>query len=148
MVQPRYNSCKSQWRLVVKMTGRAAKFHPWLNIWDCRPGCLVAFPVTPAVLILSNLHFQLSLLIHRKHSLKLNETKPKPVSVNITQKKEAGLIKSMMHNHFHQSCKVESQTQHHSHTKLRPFCSTTKALLLTRQSLAFYSNCVMVADLG
>ena len=30
-----------QWRLVVKLAGRAAKFHLWLNIWDCRcrPGC-------------------------------------------------------------------------------------------------------------
>ena len=46
-----------QWRLVVKLAGRAAKFHLWLNVWDCRPGCfynIVAFPVTPAVLILSN----------------------------------------------------------------------------------------------
>jgi len=46
-----------QWRLVVKLAGRAAKFHLWLNIWDCHPGCfhnIVAFPVTPAVLILSN----------------------------------------------------------------------------------------------
>jgi len=35
-----------QWRLVVKLAGRAAKFHLWLNIWDCRPGCfynIVAF---------------------------------------------------------------------------------------------------------
>ena len=48
---------RDQWRLVVKLTGRAAKFHHWLNIWDCRPGCfynIVAFPVTAAVLILSN----------------------------------------------------------------------------------------------
>jgi len=31
-----------QWRLVVKMAWRAAKFHLWLNIKDCRPapGCL------------------------------------------------------------------------------------------------------------
>jgi len=31
-----------QWQLVVKMAGRAAKFHLWLNIQDCRtaPGCL------------------------------------------------------------------------------------------------------------
>ena len=46
-----------QWRLVVKLAGRAAKFHLWLNIWDCRPGCfynIVVFPVTPAVLVLSN----------------------------------------------------------------------------------------------
>ena len=28
-----------QWRLVVKLAGRAARFHLWLNIWDCRPGC-------------------------------------------------------------------------------------------------------------
>jgi len=28
-----------QWRLVVKLAGRAAKFYLWLNIWDCRPGC-------------------------------------------------------------------------------------------------------------
>ena len=35
-------SCGHQWRLVVKMAGRAAKFHLWLNIQDCRPapGCL------------------------------------------------------------------------------------------------------------
>jgi len=31
--------CYTQWRLVVKLAGRAAKFHLWLNIWDCRPGC-------------------------------------------------------------------------------------------------------------
>jgi len=33
---------KDQWRLVVKMAGRAAKFHLWLNIQVCRPapGCL------------------------------------------------------------------------------------------------------------
>jgi len=30
-----------QWRLVVKLAGRAAKFHLWLNIWDCRPGCFL-----------------------------------------------------------------------------------------------------------
>jgi len=29
----------NQWRLVVKLAGGAAKFHLWLNIWDCRPGC-------------------------------------------------------------------------------------------------------------
>jgi len=28
-----------QWRLVVKLAGRAARIHFWLNIWDCRPGC-------------------------------------------------------------------------------------------------------------
>jgi len=28
-----------QWRLVVKLAVRATKFHLWLNIWDCRPGC-------------------------------------------------------------------------------------------------------------
>jgi len=42
-----------QWRLVVRLAGRAAKFHLWLNTWDYRPGCfynIVAFPV----LILSN----------------------------------------------------------------------------------------------
>jgi len=46
-----------QRRLVVKLAGRAAKLHLWLNIWDCRPGCfynIVAFPFTPAVPILSN----------------------------------------------------------------------------------------------
>ena len=30
-----------QWRLVVKMAGRAAKFHLWLNIQDCRPALAV-----------------------------------------------------------------------------------------------------------
>jgi len=54
----------------------------------------------------------------------------------------------MTHNHCNQSCKDESRIQHHSHTKLGTFRSTTKALLLTRQSLAFYSNSVMAADLG
>jgi len=44
--------------------------------------------------------------------------------------------------------KGESRTQHHSHTKLRKFCSTTETLLSIRQGLAFYSNCVMAADLG
>ena len=65
----------NQWRLVVKLAGRAAKFNLWLNIWDCRPGCfynIVAFPVTPAVLILQTRNFQLSLLIHRKQSLQFN----------------------------------------------------------------------------
>jgi len=51
----------------------------------------------------------------------------------------------MTHNQCYQS---ESRTQHHSHTKLRTFHWTTKALLLTGQSLAFYSNRVMAADLG
>jgi len=54
----------------------------------------------------------------------------------------------MTHNHCHQSCKGESRTQHYSHTKLGTFRSTNDALLLTRQSLAFYSNRVMAADLG
>jgi len=54
----------------------------------------------------------------------------------------------MTHNHRHQSCKGECRTQNHSHTKLGTFRSTTKALLLTTQSLAFYSNRVMAADLG
>jgi len=49
---------RHQWRLVVKMAGRATKFHLWLNIQDCRPECpwlyIMAFPVTPAVLNLSN----------------------------------------------------------------------------------------------
>jgi len=54
------------------------------------------------------------------------------------------------HHHCHQSqsCKRESRTQHHSHTKLGTFRSTTKGLLLTRQSIAFYSSRVMAADLG
>jgi len=46
-----------QWRIVVKLAGRAAKFHLWLNILDCHHGCfynIVAFTVTPAALILSN----------------------------------------------------------------------------------------------
>jgi len=54
----------------------------------------------------------------------------------------------MTHNHCHQSCKGERRTQHHSHTKLGTFRSPTKALLLTRQSITFYSNLVMAADLG
>jgi len=54
----------------------------------------------------------------------------------------------MTHNHCHQSSKGESRTQHHSHAKLGTVRSTTKALLLARQSLAFYSNRVMAADLG
>jgi len=59
-----------------------------------------------------------------------------------------GPVKSMTHNQCHQSCKGESRTQDHSHTKLGTFRSTTKVLLLTQQSLAFYSNRVMAADLG
>ena len=54
---PIFLHCVQQWRLVVKLAGRAARFHLWLNTWDCRPGCfyiVVAFPVTPAALILSN----------------------------------------------------------------------------------------------
>jgi len=54
----------------------------------------------------------------------------------------------MTHNHCNQSCKDESPTQHHSHTKLGSFRSTTKALLLTRQILAFYTKSDMAADLG
>jgi len=54
----------------------------------------------------------------------------------------------MTDNHCHQSCESESPTQLHSHTKLRTFRSTTKAILLTTQSLAFYSNRVMAVDLG
>jgi len=61
---------------------------------------------------------------------------------------DIGPIKSMTHNHCHQSCKGESRTQHHSHTKLQRARSTTKVLLLPRQSLAFYSNRVMAANLG
>jgi len=52
------------------------------------------------------------------------------------------------HNHCHQRCKGERRTQHHLHTKLGTFRSTDEALLLTKQSLAFYSNRVMAADLG
>ena len=59
-----------------------------------------------------------------------------------------GHIKSMTHNKCHQSCKGKSRTQDHSHTKLGTFRSTTKVLLLIGQSLAFYSNRVMAADLG
>ena len=54
-----------QWQLVVKLDGRAAKFYLWFNIWDCRPGCfynIVAFPVTPAALILSNLKFSVVII--------------------------------------------------------------------------------------
>ena len=54
----------------------------------------------------------------------------------------------MTHNQCHQSCKGESRTQDHSHTKLGTFRSTTKALLLIWQSLAFYSNRVIAADLA
>jgi len=56
----------------------------------------------------------------------------------------------MTHNYCHQSCTGESRNQHHSRTKLGTFRSAAKALLvlLTRQSLAFYSNRVMAADLG
>ena len=74
--------------------------------------------------------------------------KPKPKAQTLTQKNQTGPIKSMTHNHCHQSCKSESRTQHHSHAKLGTFRSTTEALLLTRQSLAFSSNRVMAADLG
>ena len=59
-----------------------------------------------------------------------------------------GPIKRMTHNQCHQSCKVESRTQDHSHTKLGTFRSTTKVWLLIWQSLAFYSNRVMAADLA
>ena len=59
-----------------------------------------------------------------------------------------GPIKSMTHNQCHQSCKGEGRTKDHSHTKLGTFRSTTKVLLLIWQSLAFYSNRVMAADLG
>jgi len=54
----------------------------------------------------------------------------------------------MTHNHCHQSCKGESRTQHHSHTKLGLFRSTDEALLLSKQILAFYSKRVMAAGLG
>jgi len=33
-----YFKTGTQWRLVVKLAGRAARFDLWLNIWDCRPG--------------------------------------------------------------------------------------------------------------
>jgi len=62
--------------------------------------------------------------------------------------KPTGPIKSMTHNQCHQSCKGESRTQDHSHTKLGTFRSTTKMLLFIWQSLAFYSNRVMAAALG
>jgi len=39
-----------------------------------------------------------------------------------------GPIKSMTHNQCHQSCKGESRTQDHSHTKLGIFRSTTKVV--------------------
>jgi len=54
----------------------------------------------------------------------------------------------MTHNHCHQSCKGESRIQLHSPTELRTFRSTIKALLIKGQSLAFYSNRVVAADLG
>jgi len=44
----------------------------------------------------------------------------------------------MTHKHCHQSCKGQSRTQHHSHTKLETFRPTDEALLLTKQSVAFY----------
>ena len=59
-----------------------------------------------------------------------------------------GPIKSMTHNHCRQSCKGESRNQDHSQTKVGICRSTTKMLLLRRQSLAFYSNRVMAADIG
>ena len=59
-----------------------------------------------------------------------------------------GPIKSMTHNQCHQRCKGESRTKDHLHTKLGTFRSTTKVLVLIWQSLAFYSNRVMAADLG
>jgi len=43
----------------------------------------------------------------------------------------------MAHNHSHQSGKGESRIMYHSHTKLGTYHSTIKALLFTRQSLAF-----------
>jgi len=59
-----------------------------------------------------------------------------------------GPIKSMTNNQRHQSCKGESRNQDHSHSKLGRFRLTSEMLLLLRQSLAFYSNRVMAADLG
>jgi len=53
----------------------------------------------------------------------------------------------MTQNHY-ESCKGKSRTQHHSHARLGTLRLTTKALLLTRQSLAFYSYRVMTADLS
>jgi len=41
-----------------------------------------------------------------------------------------GPIKSVTHNQCHLSCKGESRTQDHSHTKCGTFRSTTKVLLL------------------
>jgi len=59
-----------------------------------------------------------------------------------------GPMKIMTHNQCHQSCKGTSWTQDHLHTKPGTFCSTAKVLLLIWQSIAFYSNRVMAADLG
>ena len=59
-----------------------------------------------------------------------------------------GPINSMTHNQCHQSCKGESRTQDHSHTKLGTFRSTTKVIMLVWQSLAFYSNRVIAEDPG
>jgi len=39
LAQKRKSIQLQQWRLVVKLAGRAAKFHLWLNIWNCRHGC-------------------------------------------------------------------------------------------------------------
>jgi len=52
----------------------------------------------------------------------------------------------MTHNHCHQSCKRRESNPASLETwKIH---STTYALLLTKQSLAFYSSLVMSANLG
>ena len=125
------------------MAGRAAKFHIWLNMQDCRPPCPWLFingvsshfssPKLIKLVIFScpywyieNIHFSL---------IKSN---PNP---NHEHKRinPTGLIKSMTHNHCHQSCKAftkgESRTQDHSHSKLGTFRSTTKVLLWTGAEL-------------
>ena len=125
------------------MAGRAAKFHIWLNMQDCRPPCPWLFingvsshfssPKLIKLVIFScpywyieNIHFSL---------IKSN---PNP---NHEHKRinPTGPIKSMTHNHCHQSCKAftkgESRTQDHSHSKLGTFRSTTKVLLWTGAEL-------------
>ena len=132
------------------MAGRAAKFHLWLKIQDCRPTLAVyngvsshsSSPKLIKLVIFScpywyieNIHFSLM--------------KPNPNPKHKHKRIDpTGPIKSMTHNQCHQRCKSERRTKDHLHTKLGTFRSTTKVLLLIWQSLAFYSNRVMAADLG
>jgi len=91
---------------------------------------------------------QLSILVLYIENIHFSLIKPNP---NPKQEHKrinpTGPIKSMTHDQCHQSCKGESRTQDHLNTKLGSFRSTTKVLLLTWQSLAFYLNRVVAADL-